>query len=49
MRRLLISFLATFAVALPVFVLAARDGSPPAASEAAAALPPASTPNASTD
>jgi tetratricopeptide (TPR) repeat protein len=49
MRRLLISFLATFAVALPVFVLAARDGSPPAASQAAAALPPASTPNASTD
>ena len=34
MRRILISFVATFAVALPVFVLAARDGSPPAASEA---------------
>jgi tetratricopeptide (TPR) repeat protein len=49
MRRILISFVATFAVALPVFVLAARDGSPRAASEAAAALPPAPTPNASTD
>jgi tetratricopeptide (TPR) repeat protein len=49
MRRLLISFVATFAVALPLFVLAARDGSPPAASDAAAALPPAPTPNASTD
>ena len=31
MRRILISFVATFAVALPVFVLAARGGSPPAA------------------
>ena len=49
MRRLLISFVATFAVALPIFVLAARGGSPPAATEAAAALPPAPTPNASTD
>jgi tetratricopeptide (TPR) repeat protein len=49
MRRILISFVATFAVALPLFVLAARLGSPPAASEAAAALPPAPTPNASTD
>ena len=49
MRRLLISFVATFAVALPVFVLAARGGSPPAATDAAAALPPAPTPNASTD
>jgi tetratricopeptide (TPR) repeat protein len=49
MRRILISFVATFAVALPAFVLAARGGSPPAASAAAAALPPAPTPNASTD
>ena len=49
MRRLLISFVATFAVALPVFVLAARGGSPPAPAEAATALPPAPTPNASTD
>jgi tetratricopeptide (TPR) repeat protein len=49
MRRLLISFVATFAVALPVFVLAARGGSPPAPSQAAAALPPAPAPNASTD
>ena len=49
MRRVLLSFVATFAVALPVFVLAARGGSPPAATEAAAALPPAPTPNASTD
>src|SRR5512133_3054146 len=49
MRRILISFVATFAVALPVFILAARGGSPPAATEAAAALPPAPTPNASTD
>ena len=49
MRRLLITFVATFAVALAVFVLAARGGSPPAASGATAALPPAPTPNASTD
>ena len=49
MRRLLISFAATFAVALPVFVLAARGGSPPVPAAAAAALPPAPTPNASTD
>jgi tetratricopeptide (TPR) repeat protein len=49
MRRLLISFLATFAVALPVFVLAARDGSPRAHSAQAAALPSAPRPNASTD
>jgi tetratricopeptide (TPR) repeat protein len=49
MRRILLSFVATFAVALPVFVLAARGGSPPAASEASAALPPAPRPDASTD
>ncbi len=49
MRRILISFVATFAVALAVFVLAARGGSPPAASEASAALPPAPAPDASTD
>jgi tetratricopeptide (TPR) repeat protein len=49
MRRLLISFVATFAVALPVFVLAARGGSPPAPAEAAGALPRAPTPDASTD
>ena len=49
MRRLLVTFVATFAVALAVFVLAARGGSPPAASGATAALPPAPTPNASTD
>ena len=33
MRRILISFVATFAVALAVFVLAARGGSPPAAAD----------------
>ena len=49
MRRILISFVATFAVALPVFVLAARGGAPPARAEAPAALPPAPTPDASTD
>jgi tetratricopeptide (TPR) repeat protein len=49
MRRILISFVATFAVALPVFVLAARGGSPPERSERLAALPPAPTPTASTD
>ena len=49
MRRILISFVATFAVALPVFVLAARGGTPPGRSEAPAALPAAPTPNASTD
>jgi tetratricopeptide (TPR) repeat protein len=49
MRRILISFVATFAVALPVFVLAARDGAPPERTEALAALPPAPTPGASTD
>lgn len=49
MRRILLSFVATFAVALPVFLLAARGGSPPAASEASAALPPAPRPDASTD
>jgi tetratricopeptide (TPR) repeat protein len=49
MRRILISFVATFAVALPVFVLAARGGAPPERTEALAALPPAPTPGASTD
>jgi pentatricopeptide repeat protein len=48
MRRILISFLATFAVALPVAVLMARDGSPRQA-PAPAALPPAASPTAPTD
>jgi tetratricopeptide (TPR) repeat protein len=48
MRRLLISFLATFAVALPVAVLMARGGSPHAATPPAA-LPPAASPTAPTD
>jgi tetratricopeptide (TPR) repeat protein len=49
MRRLIISFVATFAVALPVFVLAARDGAPRSGAEQVAALPPAAPPNAPTD
>jgi tetratricopeptide (TPR) repeat protein len=49
MRRILISFVATFAVALPVFVLAARDGGPAQHTESLGALPPAPTPGASTD
>ena len=50
MRRILISFVATFAVALAVFVLAARGGSAARPRSAGrAALPPAPPPNASTD
>ncbi|HEX7298385.1 MAG TPA: tetratricopeptide repeat protein [Solirubrobacteraceae bacterium] len=50
MRRILIGFFATFAVALPVFVLMTRDGAPRAGEgAAAAALPPAAPPNAPTD
>jgi tetratricopeptide (TPR) repeat protein len=49
MRRILISFIATFAVALPVFVLAARGGAPPERTESLGALPPAPAPGASTD
>ena len=41
MRRLLISFVATFAVALAVFVLAARGGSPPRRDRAPRAAPAA--------
>ena len=35
MRRILIGFLATFAVALPVFILMTRDSTPRAGSSAA--------------
>jgi tetratricopeptide (TPR) repeat protein len=49
MRRILISFVATFAVALPVFVLAARGGAPPERTESLGALPAAPMPGASTD
>jgi tetratricopeptide (TPR) repeat protein len=48
MRRILIAFIATFAVALPVAILMARGGAPPN-EPAAEALPPAAPPNASTD
>jgi pentatricopeptide repeat protein len=48
MRRLLIGFLATFAVALPVFVLLTRDDGRPA-STANPNLPPAPRPSDSTD
>ncbi len=48
MRRILISFVATFAVALPVAVLMARDGSPHRDAPASA-LPPAASPTAPTD
>jgi tetratricopeptide (TPR) repeat protein len=48
MRRIVISFLATFAVALPVAILMARDGSPHRDAPATQ-LPPAAPPNASTD
>ena len=48
MRRIIISFLATFAVALPVFVLMTRGGSPPS-DRPTAALPPAAPANAPTD
>jgi tetratricopeptide (TPR) repeat protein len=48
MHRILIAFLATFAVALPVFVFLTRDGGRPA-STANPVLPSAPTPNDSTD
>jgi tetratricopeptide (TPR) repeat protein len=47
MRRILLGFIATFAVALPVAVLMARGDEPPVA--AAAALPPGPRPGDSTD